>query len=344
MTYFTRGATLADFVEVARDQGLDPFRLALAAGLSAAHLTDPDLQVPAETFGRLLEMAAERGAVEDFGLRVAERWNLATLGVVGQVVREQPSARKALEALVHYIWVQNETLSMTLEDGGGVVVVRLGALSGGRRRGRQGTEFLLSCLVRVIRGLMGATWTPLETHLGHAAPTSLVLHRRALGPSLVFESSFEGLVCGAADLERALPRADPGMARRLEAYVEDLAARQGRRLADEVRDLVVARLPGGDCTVARLAAQLRIDRRTIHRRLAVEGTSFTQILDAARRSLAAAHLERSGRRLDLVAEQLGFSSLSAFSRWHRLTFSETASARRARTWPPRPHLQDGIPR
>ena len=343
MTYFTRDATLTVFVEVARDQGLDPFRLAAAAGLSPAHLTDPDLHVPAETFSALLELAAERGGIEDFGLKVAERWNLATLGVVGQVVREQPSARKALEALVHYIWVQNEALSMALEDAGGLVVVRLGSLAGGHRRGRQTTEFLLSGLVRVLRSFMGVDWSPQETHLGHAPPASLVLHRRALGRGLVFDSGFEGLVCDAADLERALPRTDPGMARRLEAYVEDLAARQGRRLADEVRDLVVARLPGGDCTVARLAVQLHIDRRTVCRRLAAEGTSFTQILDQARRTLAAAHLERSGRRLDLVAEQLGFSSLSAFSRWHRLTFSETASARRARTWPTRPHLQNGTP-
>lgn len=330
MTHFTRGATLADFVEVARTVGLDPFRLAGAVGLSPAHLADPDLHVPGEAFAQLLELAAARGGGQDFGLRVAERWRVATLGLVGQAVRAQPTTRQALEALVHYIWVQNEALSILLEDGPEVVVVRLGPPSGGRRRGGQATDFLLGCLTTILRSLFGPDWSPLETHLSHRAPPSEATHRRVLGRSLRFGSDFDGVVCEAMILALPPPAADPGLARRLEREVQALAARQGRRLADEVADLILAFLPGGDCTAERIAGQLGVDRRTVHRRLAAEGTSFSALLEGTRRELAAAHLDRGGRRLESVAELLGFSSLSAFSRWHRQAFSETASARRAR--------------
>lgn len=330
MTYFTRGATLADYVEVARSAGLDPYRLAMAVGLSPAHLSDPDMHVPAETFARLLELSAERGGGEDFGLRVADRWTVATLGLVGQAVRAQPTARASLRTLTHYIWVQNETLSVLLEDEGGAAVVRLGALAAGRRRGRQATEFLLGCLMKIARSLFGPDWAPLEVHLTHEAPASLATHRRVLGRSLRFGSGFDGVVLSGAELDRPPPAADPGLARRLEREVEALGARQGRRLADEVGDLIAALLPGGDCTADRIAGQLSVDRRTVHRRLAAEGTSFSILLDRARRELAAALLERGGRPLEAVSELLGFSSLSAFSRWHRQAFSETASARRAR--------------
>lgn len=331
MTYFTRGATLGDFVEVARRAGLDPFRLAQAVGLSPAHLADPELSVPGEAFAQLLELAAARGGGEDFGLRVAERWRVATLGLVGQVVRTQLTARQALEALANYIWVQNETLSILVDDGPEVVVVRLGPLSGGRGRGRQTTEFLLGCLTIILRDLFGPAWTPLETHLGHAAPQSAATHRRVLGRGLRFGSDFDGVVCDAANLAAPPPTADPDLARRLEREVQAQAARQGRRLADEVSGLIAAFLPGGDCTADRIAGQLGVDRRTVHRRLAAEGTSFSILLESSRRSLAAAHLDHGRRRLEAVADLLGFSSLSAFSRWHRQAFSETASRRRARS-------------
>lgn len=325
MTYITRLATLGEFVEAARACGLDPLRLALAVGLAPSHLTDPDQRVPAAAFGRLLEAAATRGGGEDFGLKVADRWTLTTLGAVGLAVRSQPSARKGLEALSHYIWVQNEALSLSLEEAGDLVVARLGA-----EAGPQTTLFLLACLVKILRGVLGADWSPVETHLTSSPPSEGRLHRRLVGPELRFGSAFDGVVCRAADLERPPPAADPALAAQLEGELRALGARQGRGPAQRVGELIAALLPGGDCTVERVARELGVDRRTVHRRLAAEGTSFSRLLDETRRTLVAPHLERSARPLEAVAELLGFSSLSAFSRWHRQAFSETASGRRAR--------------
>lgn len=325
MTYITRLATLAEFVEAARACGLDPLRLALAAGLAPSHLTDPDQQVPGVAFARLLELAAERGGGEDFGLKVADRWTLATLGAVGLTVRAQPTVRKALEALSHYIWLQNEALSLSLEDAGDLVVIRLSPAGGA-----QTTLFLQACMVKILRGLLGPDWTPEEVHLRSPAPRERRLHRRLLGPNLVFGALFNGVVCRAADLEAAAPAADPALAERLERELQALGARQGREPVRQIGELIAALLPAGDCTVERVAGELGVDRRTIHRRLAAEGATFSSLVEETRRKLAAPHLERSSRPLEAVAEQLGFSSLSAFSRWHRKAFGETASARRAR--------------
>lgn len=325
MTYITRLATLAEFVETARTCGLDPLRLALAAGLTPRHLTDPDQQVPAAAFSRLLELAAARGGGEDFGLKVADRWALTTLGAVGLAVRSQPSARKALEALAHYIWVQNEALSLRLEDAGDLVLARLGAEVGPQTR-----LFLMACLVKILRGVLGADWSPEETHLTAPAPADPRTFRRLLGRELRFGSAFDGVICRAGDLETPPPAADPVLAAQLEGELRAIGARQGRGPAQRVGELIAALLPGGDCTIERVARELGVDRRTVHRRMAAEGTSFSRLLDETRRTLVAPHLELSGRPLEAVAELLGFSSLSAFSRWHRQAFSETASSRRAR--------------
>jgi AraC-like DNA-binding protein len=48
-----------------------------------------------------------------------------------------------------------------------------------------------------------------------------------------------------------------------------------------------------------------------------------------KRELAGRYLEEPERRLADVAELLGFSTLSAFSRWYKMQFGRTATRHRA---------------
>jgi AraC-like DNA-binding protein len=100
------------------------------------------------------------------------------------------------------------------------------------------------------------------------------------------------------------------------------------RASAEIRRLVVSLLQSGECSIEAVAQHLGVDRRTIHRRLAGEGETFTHIVASVRRELATHLLADPGRNLAEVSLLLGFSSLSGFSRWHRQQFGKTASARR----------------
>ena len=79
------------------------------------------------------------------------------------------------------------------------------------------------------------------------------------------------------------------------------------------------------CAVDRVAAHLDIDRRTIHRQLAREGETFSSVLCAVRADLAARHIRDGNRPLAEIAELLGFSALSAFSRWFRKRFGASVT-------------------
>ena len=78
-------------------------------------------------------------------------------------------------------------------------------------------------------------------------------------------------------------------------------------MATRVRELVVTLLGSGTCTVDRVAQHLGIDRRTIHRRLAREGTTFSGMVDAVRRELAERYVNEQHRSLAEVSSLLGFS-------------------------------------
>ena len=59
-----------------------------------------------------------------------------------------------------------------------------------------------------------------------------------------------------ADLDAAIPTADPMMARQVAQYLEQLTSRRRVELAAKVGDLIVALLPDGACSVERVAQHL----------------------------------------------------------------------------------------
>jgi AraC-like DNA-binding protein len=69
---------------------------------------------------------------------------------------------------------------------------------------------------------------------------------------------------------------------------------------------------------------LYVDRRTLHRRLALDGLTFSGLLDQVRAELARRHLRESDRPLREVAELLGFSRPSSFSHWFERQFGCSA--------------------
>ena len=102
-------------------------------------------------------------------------------------------------------------------------------------------------------------------------------------------------------------------------------------MSTRVRQVVVLLLPRGLCRIEVVAQHLGVDRRTVHRRLDAESTSFSALLDAERRELAGRYIEDSDRPLTEVAAQLGFSAPSAFSRWHSASSGISAARRRAKS-------------
>ena len=310
-----RSAALTGYADLARARGLDPLRLASEAGVPVAALSDPDLKIPTPAVAWMLEAAAERSGLQDFAIRLAETRRLSNMGAVGLIAREQPSLRKSLEVMVQYQWMQNDALLVHIEETPEIGVVRIDVIGAGQRSTRQATELAVGALCRNVRALMGERWRPEAVCFAHAAPTDLAAHRRLFGVTPMFDQDFDGIVFTRTDFDAPITSADPAMAKQIERYVDQIAARQVKSARDEVGELIVLLLPTGVCNADWVARHLGVDRRTVHRRLAAEGTSFSELMDEMRKQLAQSLMANSGRTLAAVAEHLGFSGASAFSHW-----------------------------
>jgi AraC-like DNA-binding protein len=326
MAHLARSAGLTGFVDLALSLGIDPYKIAGEAGVPAAAFNDPDMRVPARAISQMHELAAERSGATDFGLRILDGRRLSNLGPIALVMREQPNLRAALAQMRRYIWLQNDAYSTSLEEIGDIAVMRLHAPPW---TGPQSAEVSVGVGVRVIRELLGETWRPLEVHLPHPSLNRPDAYLRTYGVIPQFEQDFIGIVMPRADLDRPIGTADPDMARQVVRYLEQIAASRGSSFKDKVSEMIVLLLPNGGVTVERVAQRLAMDRRTLHRRLLAEGTTFSELLNSARREVAEPLLARSERSFQSVADLLGFSSLSAFAHWFRRQFGSTASAYRA---------------
>lgn len=325
MRSLTRSASLTNFATVAREAGLDPARLLGEFGLPQRCLRDPDLKVPLDAVRAMIEAAAERSGVEAFGLRMAETRQLSNLGPVGLLIREQPTLRLAVEALAGYTRQLNESLFLTIEDTGNVVVLREEIIVGGSGSVRQATELAIGVMFRMLLAFLGAGWHPLRVCFAHDAPVDRAVHERVFGRNVEFGHDFNGIVCARRDLEASNPMADPAMARYARQLVESSVGSEAADMTTRVRELVLTLIGSERCTVDRVAQHLGVDRRTIHRQLSREGETFSNLVDSVRKELAARYMKNRNRALNEVSSLLGFSAPSGFSRWYRRQFACKAS-------------------
>jgi AraC-like DNA-binding protein len=320
-------SVLTGYVDLARCVGLDPLRMLDAAGIPRAALTDPDRRFPAVAMRELLERSA--CAADDFGLRLTDLRTPSIMGLLALIAREQPTARAVLQAFNRHHALHQGVTTYPYEDAADdITIVRIVQTWTSPGPDSQSVGLAIGRLMRLLRLFLGAEWRPLGVSLVRSPPKSLDAHRRILGPRLDFNQAFDGVVCARTDLDRPNPNADPEMARQIERYVDDLGGGQAPGLPEQARGIVVSLLPTGRCKAEVVSRQLGMDLRTFQRQLAAADTGFLDILQGVRMGLLPQYLEQSDTPLADIAERLGFSALSAFSRWHRAHHGQSASDRR----------------
>ena len=320
-----RSASLSGYLELAQSLGLNAQSMMARAGLSLRCLDDPETPISVLSVRHLLESSAQAAGIEDFGLQLARGRRLANLGPISIVLREEPTARQALDTLGRYLRLLNASLLTHIEDHADVVIIREDVLIDGGGPVRQSIELAIGVMYRILLELLGPQWRPRQVCFMHRPPANLESHRQLFGAVVEFNSPFNGIVCGAKDLGAQLPRQESGMSHYARRFLEQALSRAPGNTLDSARQLISALLPGGRCTAEQVAQLLGMDRRTLHRHLLAEGESFSSLLRAIRAEFATRQIRDSDCALADLADLLGFSGPSPFAFWFRQHFGCTVS-------------------
>jgi AraC-like DNA-binding protein len=322
MSTLVRAAVLTNYFEVAAHLGLNPQPLLAQLNLNRQLLADSERRIPLAAAISLLEGSARMTGCNTFGLRMAESRQLADFGAVSLLLSHQRTLRDAFVILTDYRHLLNESLAIHIEDAGKVVILREEVVADVPTSCRQSTELALGILFRLCAALLGTHWRPYSVNFTHEAPTDLQLHRRMFKCKVEFDSGFNGIVCPAADLDRANPLADPNMARHAARFMESLPSPGANEssIVLDVRKAIYVGLPMGRATIEQIAQVLGLNVRTLQRRLEESGCKFSDVINEVRRELVLRYMENSSYPLTRIAELLGYSMSSSFTRWFTAQF------------------------
>jgi AraC-like DNA-binding protein len=244
---------------------------------------------------------------------------------------------EALQLTVDYWSYATQAFATTVRRTGDAVHLRF-ELDGPAPLGaRLGTEYLLADLARSGHEMSGGAWRPKELVLGHRPPIDLELWEETCGVPVRVDPESPGLVLDADTLDQPVRSALSPSARRFFLEVLDWIApcsQPATLVGDRVAELVTCELGAATPTVEQVAHALAMSPRTLHRRLAAEGTTYQRVLDETRRDEAIRRALDDQHQLKAIGAELGFADprgfRRAFKRWTGLTPQQFRIRRRAR--------------
>jgi AraC-like DNA-binding protein len=193
-------------------------------------------------------------------------------------------------------------------------------------------DALVGTYLRMCRSALGREYSPLSIELCRPEPAVLDDFHRLLRAPVRFAAEMNRLIFDAASIERPLETGNPELARQNDAIaIRYLARIEHENVEARVREALRQRLEKREPSQEQIAEQLNMSPRTLQRKLGDAGTSFKEILDDTRHSLALAYLSETQHSISEVTYRLGFSSGSSFTRAFRRWTGRSPSDWRAGT-------------
>ncbi|MGO4665462.1 AraC family transcriptional regulator ligand-binding domain-containing protein [Bosea sp. 2RAB26] len=284
-------------------------------GLTEDMLADHDQRVPSRRQVAFLDRAAAALGDDCLGFTLAQEFDPRSMGLLFYVMASSQTLGDATQRIARYSAITNEALVFSIAEGSGFTVT-LSYAGLPRHCDRHQAEFCIFGAIRICRILTGANLVPQHVSIAHHRSGDTSAMSRFAGTKVEFGAETDAFVLQADARERHLVNADPYLNDLLQTYCE--AALSSRTtnaspLRVSVENAIAPLLPHGKVRAEVIARQLGLSERTLARRLAEEGLSFSEVLRLLRRDLALRYLNDGDHHVSKVAWLLGFHEVSAFS-------------------------------
>ncbi|PZO07667.1 MAG: AraC family transcriptional regulator [Lysobacteraceae bacterium] len=304
------------------------------AGLSEADLADPVLTVPFAHFEQLVRDALTLSKEPALGLFVGERLAPATHGVLGDAVLSSATLRQAIGLFERFVPLRLPIVAVTLEVSATQARLCVAETCPLGDIQRPVLEAVLLSVKNAVEAIsLGASRID-SVGFAFDAPDYAALARELLRCPVRYAQTWTGFRLPLALLDQPLRAADPVAFREAagtcQRELDKLTAHT--TLAARVQRLMLEQQTGFP-SLGVTARLLRLPARTLHRRLEEEGTSFKQLLEGVRHTLALAHLRQGRFTVEEIAYALGYSDLSNFRRAFKRWEAKPPSAFRPRRLP-----------
>jgi AraC-like DNA-binding protein len=292
------------------------------AGLSKRDFANQQHRISAAAQSKLLEYAAEALDDNAFGLHLAEQTNPRKAGLLFYVASSAKNVGEALALYERYCRIVNEAVRLNLMRAPDGVVVGIDFLGLSRRGIRQNAEFGIAVLLKALREAAGRDIRPSKVTFAFGRNSNLREFKRFYHCPIEFSASSDQLAFSNETLAVRLVTADRYLLKTLRSVCDEAAKKRGTAkgtLHASVENEVQKLLPDGKVSRRTIAEALALSERTLMRRLADEGTTYAEVVDQLRRSLALQYINDPGISVSQIAWLLGYEKPTsfnhAFTRW-----------------------------
>ncbi len=308
-----------------RESGIELAPLLTKAGLSIEQIENREARVKVGSQIRFLELSAAASQDDFLGFHVARDFDLREIGLVYYVLASSESLGDAMRKAERYSSVANEGISLRFgaRQETAITLTHVGV---DRRSDRQHMEFWLTTLVRICRQLTDRRLMPSQVRVAHNRAATPATVRSFLGCEIEFGSNVDQIIFPEAVKLMPIVSADPYLNELLTKYCDEALAHRkssSTSLRSRVENAIAQLLPHGRARANEIARQLGMSHRSLVRRLALEGLTFSEVLDELRVDLAKSHLRAGKLPISQMAWLLGYREVSsfthAFKRWTGMT-------------------------
>jgi AraC-like DNA-binding protein len=319
----------------AQQAGVAVEPLLAKAGLAERQVQDRSIRIKVRQQIEFLDLVAQADDDPLLGCHLAQTCDLREFGLLYYVASSSKTLGDALRRGARYTSVTNEGLSLRYVEGRDVRMT-FHTVGVPRHIDRQQIECCMTGLVRLCRQLTGRELIPRLVEFIHRRNEDTSELSAFFGSQVDFGASADRLTFEASFKDLPVISADSYLNELLIGYAEETLARRSATRGSfraQVENAMVPLVPHGRVQTEEIARSLGVSPRSLARRLAAEGATFSDVLDALRSDLARRYLADQGLTISKVAWLLGFQESSAFThafkRWTGMTPREARATQAA---------------
>lgn len=329
-----RAASLRGFAELVSDLGGDLGSITARFGIDSEVVGSDDGLLSITAHDRMLDAAAADLGCPDLGLRLAERQDLTILGPLADAIQSSSSATEALECVEKFFFVHSPVLTIGIDDDPwgrrGVVAVTYRKDLVESPYSPQAIELGLGLFYRVAVDLVGQATGLRSVEVPHSPLSPTGRYLDFFGVDVKFNRPVGALCVDVRILDTSFATANGDIRAAAVDHLSGEHPDPTRSVANQVRRVISASLPGRIPTMTDVAESLLLHPRTLQRRLAAIGTTYGQVVDELRRDRAYRFIRTTDMSFVQIADLIGYSEQSTFSHAVRRWFGVSAGELRSR--------------
>lgn len=304
--------------------GSDVDDLLAEVGIGRGDLVNPEMRLPLPKVLALWDQIRDRVGNPVLQLEAPSHLPLGAYKVIEYLLDASTTVGEAIGRFARFYGLIADDFRVSLEPGGGEQ--RMGfTMADGRPAAAIFVDYTFAAVTSRMRVRTRPDLEVNRVELRRPRPVDPSPYESLFRAPVLFARSADLLCFSNEEWAAPTDRGDESLATLMEEHARILSERLSgtpKGMVADVRDVILATLPENP-GAEEVAQKLHVSTRTLQRKLAEFGASFSQVSDEVRSELAKDYLSDRAVRISEVAFLLGFSEQSSFNRAFRRWTGQT---------------------